>query len=94
MSRLGAPFTVITPNGPAGQHGLTVPAITRVSDDPSTVLVCLNRSKRSHAAFLCVGVSHRDQAAGTGAGNYRRYRCQRPPKHGKNSRPLQHGARA
>ncbi|MBV1836631.1 flavin reductase [Acetobacter estunensis] len=56
MSRLGAPVTVVATDGPAGRHGLTVSAITSVSDTPPTVLVCLNRSNRSHEAFRGNGV--------------------------------------
>ncbi|BCK75866.1 FMN reductase (NADH) RutF [Acetobacter aceti NBRC 14818] len=56
MSRLGAPVTVVATDGPAGRQGLTVSAITSVSDTPPTVLVCLNRSNRSHEAFRRNGV--------------------------------------
>lgn len=56
MSRLGAPVTLVTTDGPAGRQGLTVSAITSVSDAPPTVLVCLNRANRSHEAFLQNGV--------------------------------------
>lgn len=56
MSRLGAPVVLVTTNGVAGRHGLTVSAITSVSDEPPTVLVCLNRANRSHDAFLRNGV--------------------------------------
>ncbi|MGS0646579.1 flavin reductase [Komagataeibacter melomenusus] len=56
MSRLGAPVTIVTTSGPAGRQGLTVSAITSVSDAPPTVLVCLNRDNRSHAAFIRNGV--------------------------------------
>ncbi|MBB2200599.1 flavin reductase [Gluconacetobacter tumulisoli] len=56
MSRLGAPVTLVTTDGPAGRHGLTASAVTSVSDAPPTVLVCLNRTNRSHEAFLGNGV--------------------------------------
>ncbi|MFT8473492.1 flavin reductase family protein [Acetobacter persici] len=57
MSRLGAPVTVVTTDGAAGRQGLTVSAITSVSDTPATVLVCINRSNRSHEAFRRNGVA-------------------------------------
>ncbi|MCQ9156652.1 flavin reductase [Acidomonas methanolica] len=60
MSLLGAPVVVVTTDGPQGRHGLTVSAICSVSDTPPTVLVCLNRANRSHAAFLAndaIGIS-------------------------------------
>lgn len=50
MSQLGAPV-VVTTDGPEGRHGLTVSAVYSVSDTPPTLLVCLNRSNRSYAAF-------------------------------------------
>ncbi|GAA4496950.1 flavin reductase [Gluconacetobacter tumulicola] len=56
MSLLGAPVVLVTTDGAAGCHGLTVSAITSVSDDPPTVLVCLNRANRSHGAFLRNGI--------------------------------------
>ena len=56
MSLLGAPVVLVTTDGPGGKQGLTVSAISSVSDTPPTVLVCLNRSNRSHQAFLKNGV--------------------------------------
>lgn len=52
MSRLGAPVALVTTDGPAGRHGLTVSALCSVSVDPPTVLVCINRDSRSHEAFI------------------------------------------
>ncbi|GBQ94174.1 FMN reductase (NADH) RutF [Gluconacetobacter liquefaciens] len=51
MSQLGAPVVVVTTDGQEGRHGLTVSAVCSVSDTPPTLLVCLNRSNRSYAAF-------------------------------------------
>ncbi|GBQ80374.1 flavin mononucleotide reductase [Acetobacter malorum DSM 14337] len=56
MSLLGAPVVLVTTHGPGGRQGLTVSAISSVSDAPPTVLVCLNRNNRSHQAFLQNGV--------------------------------------
>ncbi|MCT6836409.1 MULTISPECIES: flavin reductase [Bombella] len=52
MSRLGSPVTLVTTDGPAGRYGLTVSAITSVTDTPPTILVCFNRANASHEAFL------------------------------------------
>lgn len=52
MSRLGSPVVLVTTDGPAGRQGLTVSAITSVTDAPPTVLICLNRANHSHEAFL------------------------------------------
>ncbi|WP_212377480.1 flavin reductase [Acetobacter persici] len=56
MSLLGAPVVLVTTAGAGGHEGLTVSAITSVSDTPPTILVCLNRSNRSHQAFLKNGI--------------------------------------
>ena len=50
MSRLGAAVHVVTSDGPAGRTGFTATAVASVSDQPPTVLVCLNR--RSNSAPL------------------------------------------
>jgi len=46
MSRLGAAVHVVTTDGPAGKAGFTATAVCAVSDDPATLLVCLNRRSR------------------------------------------------
>lgn len=56
MSRLGAAVNVITTDGPAGRHGLTASAVCSVTDTPPTLLVCINRSARSHASLTSNGV--------------------------------------
>ena len=43
MSRYGAAVHVITTDGPAGKGGFTATAVCSVSDDPPTLLVCVNR---------------------------------------------------
>jgi flavin reductase len=43
MSRLGAAVHVVTTAGPAGTAGFTATAVVSVSDQPATLLVCLNR---------------------------------------------------
>lgn len=70
MARLGAAVTIVTTDGPAGRRGLTVSAVCSVTDAPPSVMVCINRGARSHAAVLengvlCVNVlSSRDEALG------------------------------
>ncbi|TWD45421.1 flavin reductase [Agrobacterium vitis] len=61
MSRLGAAVNIVTTDGPAGRHGLTVSAVCSVTDTPPTLLVCINKSSHAHNAFvenkvLCVNV--------------------------------------
>lgn len=46
MARLGAAVNVITTAGSAGRTGFTATAVCSVSDQPPTLLVCLNRRSR------------------------------------------------
>ena len=43
MSRFGAAVHVVTTAGSAGTAGVTATAVVSVSDQPATLLVCLNR---------------------------------------------------
>lgn len=56
MSRLGAAVNLVTTDGPAGRHGITVSAVCSVTDTPPTLLVCVNRNAFAHDAFLTNGV--------------------------------------
>lgn len=55
MSRVGAAVNLVTTDGPAGKHGLTVSAVCSVTDTPPTLLVCINRNAYAHDAFLANG---------------------------------------
>jgi flavin reductase len=68
MARLGAAVNIVTTDGPAGLHGLTVSAICSVTDEPPTLLVCVNRAARANSALkknkvLCVNVLAAHHAA-------------------------------
>lgn len=52
MARLGAAVNLVTTDGPAGRFGLTATAVCSVTDDPPTVLVCVNRQSHSLGAML------------------------------------------
>ena len=56
MARFGAAVSVVTTDGPAGRRGFTASAVCSVTDDPPTLLVCVNRQNESHAALLTNGV--------------------------------------
>ena len=56
MARLGAAVNIITTDGAAGQGGITATAVCSVTDDPPTLLVCLNRTSPRSALFLANGV--------------------------------------
>lgn len=56
MARFGAAVSVVTTDGPGGRFGFTASAVTSVTDDPPTLLVCVNRRNDSHPALLANGV--------------------------------------
>ena len=68
MANLSAAVTVVTTDGRRGRAGLTVSAACSVTDSPPTVLVCVNRSSRSHDVLvgngrLCLNVLGREHEA-------------------------------
>ena len=68
MARLGAAVNVVTTDGAAGRGGCTASAVCSVTDEPPTLLVCLNRGSemcglvRANGA-LCVNTLAASQAA-------------------------------
>lgn len=65
MSRLAAAVNVVTTDGPGGRAGFTASAVCSVTDEPPTLLVCINRQSSAYAAFaansaLCVNVLSAD----------------------------------
>ncbi len=59
MAQVGAAVNIITTDGPAGRAGFTASAVCSVTDEPPTLLVCLNRSASVWPTFsqhqaLCV----------------------------------------
>jgi flavin reductase len=56
MARLGAAVNIITTSGPDGDTGITVSAVCSVTDDPATVLVCINRASRQYDIFRNAGI--------------------------------------
>lgn len=65
MSRLAAAVNVVTTDGPAGRAGFTASAVCSVTDEPPTLLVCINRGSSAYPAFadnsmLCVNVLSAD----------------------------------
>lgn len=66
MANLGAAVNVITGSGSEGRVGCTVSAVCSVTDEPPTLLVCINRNSQNNAAFkeagsLCVNVLSAEQ---------------------------------
>ena len=52
MARVCAPVNIITTDGPAGRGGFTATAMCSVSDDPPTLLVCMNERSAQTGMFL------------------------------------------
>jgi flavin reductase len=68
MARLGAAVSVVTTDGPAGRCGFTASAVCSVTDEPPTLLVCMNRGSDLNAKFkanrvLCVNTLNAGQQA-------------------------------
>ena len=51
MARFAGAVHVVATDGPAGHRGVTVSAVTSVSDNPPTLLVCLNRNRPENGWF-------------------------------------------
>jgi flavin reductase len=61
MACLGAAVNIVTTDGNAGRAGFAASAICSVTDDPPTLLVCMNRGSSAYASVtgngvLCVNV--------------------------------------
>lgn len=56
MSHVAASVHLVTTNGPAGRRGVTVTSVCSVSDDPATLLVCLNDASAKNRLFVENGV--------------------------------------
>ncbi len=68
MSSLGSAVNIVTSAGASGPAGCTVSSVCSVTDEPPTLLVCINRESRNAAAFreagaLCVNIANADQQA-------------------------------
>ncbi|WP_137156203.1 flavin reductase [Rhizobium sp. FKL33] len=56
MARLAAAVTIVTTDGVGGKAGFAATAVTSVSDNPPTLLVCLNRGSSAFPAVKANGV--------------------------------------
>ncbi|KAA8695724.1 FMN reductase RutF [Pseudomonas caricapapayae] len=52
MSSLAAAVNVVTTDGPGGRAGFTATAVCSVTDQPPTLLVCINRSASVYETFI------------------------------------------
>lgn len=56
MARLAASVSIVATDGPGGRHGITASAVCSVSDEPATVLACINRASRINSLLKQNGV--------------------------------------
>ena len=56
MARLGAAVNIVTTVGAGGRRGLTASAVCSVTDDPPTLLLCINRTSDNHEPLRTNGV--------------------------------------
>jgi len=56
MAHLGAAVSIVTTDGPAGRAGFTASAVCSVTDNPPTLLVCINRASSAYASVIENGV--------------------------------------
>ncbi len=56
MARLTSAVHVVTTDGEAGKHGFTASAVCSVTDNPPTLLVCMNTQTYTYPAFVQNGV--------------------------------------
>lgn len=66
MAQLAGAVNVVTTDGPAGRAGFSATAVCSVSDNPPTLLVCINRSSSAYRmlfenAVVCVNTLSADQ---------------------------------
>ncbi len=52
MSEIASPVHIVATDGKAGRAGMTVTALASITDNPPTLLVCINRSAPSAARFV------------------------------------------
>lgn len=52
MSHFAEAVHILTTDGPSGRRGVTISAVCSVSDDPATMLVCLNRRHEFNHLFV------------------------------------------
>jgi len=70
MSACAAGVHVVTTNGAAGRHGITMTAVTPVTDEPPTVMLCINRQsaivpvlQQNRAACINILAAHQQDIA-------------------------------
>ncbi len=67
MSHLPTAVTIVTSNGSCGAAACTVSSVCSVTDDPPTLLVCINRASNNNTVIrnngsLCVSILSGEQS--------------------------------
>ena len=67
MRRIAATVTIVTADDGERYHGMTATAVTSLSMEPPSLLVCINKKAFLHDILLragnfCINVLHQDQA--------------------------------
>lgn len=67
MRKLAATVTIVTTSHEGAPHGMPATAVTSLSDNPPSLLVCINRSASMHgpttrSRHFCVNLLTQDQA--------------------------------
>ena len=67
MRRIAATVTIVTADDGERYHGMTATAVTSLSMEPPSLLVCINKKAFLHdilvrASNFCINVLHQDQA--------------------------------
>ena len=67
MSRLGAGVTIISTDGPGGRAGITATAVASVTNEPPTLLICINREAQLFPVLMrnggfCVNILSASQS--------------------------------
>lgn len=66
MAAVASSVCVLTTDGPSGRYGITVSSLCSVTDDPPTLLACINRKGIANELFknnknICVNVLNASQ---------------------------------
>lgn len=51
MSHFAGAVTIVATDGPAGRRGVTASAVVSASDNPPTLMICLNRNREENRWF-------------------------------------------
>jgi flavin reductase len=56
MAHFGSAVSIVTTDGPGGRCGFTCTSVCSVTDEPATILACLNRRSQTNPVFRRNGI--------------------------------------